>query len=636
MTGNTSNDRSLSSVSIDARIRMASQMLDSGSQDEAEKVLLEVTERNPGAAEAWLLLASMQGRQARYAEVVESCRRVLNSEPRHAMAHSLLGSACSSLGRTQEGFEHLEQALRLMPGDPRVLNNLGSALYIAGRLDEAACRYEAALRSSPGHVQALFGLGNCRMAQRRGSEALSRYQQAYSAMPENYDINMSMGRANISMGRLEAAQACFERAAGLTDSPAAARFELARTLEFQGSLAEALVQVEQSLQYQPDNVNTRAKYAQIRFKMGDLEAAHREVRALLDQERITPDVVLSWGDMCWHFGDCAQVLAKGRSLIDDQRLGADEEGSLHYLLGRLLDREGAYDEAYEHYVRANTLLSCDFDRVGHSNMLETLMAAYSCDALVNHAQSSCQDERPVFIVGMPRSGTSLVEQILSSHEQVFGAGELNYTKDFASELFRGHESELGACLSSVSARQLDVLANRYLDLAGKRAGTAARITDKMPANYLWLGLIAQMFPRARVIHCQRDPRDTCLSIYFQSFTQAHPYASDLGDLAFYYRGYERMMAHWTAVLDLPMLDVRYDQLVTDLEGCTRMMLDFLGLPWNSACLAFHRSKRATATASWDQVRQPVHTRSLCRWRNYQARIGPLIDEFGDRDTATER
>ena len=611
-------------------------MLDAGRLDEAEEILLEVTQRYHVATEAWLLLASIQGRQARYVEVVESCQRVLNSEPRHATAHSLLGSACISLGQMHEGFEHLEQAERLAPGDPRVLYNLGNALFAAGRLDEAANRYEAALRSSPDYAHAQFGLGNCRLAQRRSNDALNCYQRAYSVMPESYDINMSMGKAYVGMGRLEEAQVCFERAAGLTSTPAEALFELARALEFQGFLAEAQVRVEQSLRHQPENVNARAKYAQIRFKAGDFDAAHQELRAMVDQDQITPDVIFSWGEMCRHFGDCQEVLARAGSLIDDRRVEVGDAVSLHYLLGRLQDREGNFDKAFDHYTQANILLPGDFDRVGHSNMLETLMTAYSRDAFPTLARSGCQDERPVFIVGMPRSGTSLVEQILASHAQVFGAGELNYIKDLAGELFRGRETRLGAFLSSVTSRQLDTLAKRYLILAGKKAGTVTRITDKMPANFLWLGLIAQLFPRARVIHCLRDPRDTCLSIYFQFFSQAHPYASDLGDLAFYYRGYERMMAHWRAALDLPMFEVSYEQLVADQEGRTRAMLDFLDLPWDEACLAFHRSKRATATASWDQVRQPVYTRSLQRWRNYQAHIGPLIDEFGDRDTSTER
>jgi tetratricopeptide (TPR) repeat protein len=611
-------------------------MLGTGHMDKAEKILLEVTQRHPDAAEAWLLLASVQGRQARYAEVVESCHCVLNSAPRNAAAHSLLGSACIALGRTQEAIEHLGQAAHLAPGDPGVLNNLGNALYAIDRFDEAANHYESALSLSPVHAQAHFGLGNCRLAQRRWSDALSCYQRAYNAMPDSYDINMSMGKANVNMGRLAEAQACLERATGLVANPAEALFELARVLEFNGLLTEALTRVQQSLRHHPGNVNARAKRAQIRYKTGDFEAAHQEVRALVDQEQITPDVILSWGEMCRHFGDCAEVLTRGNALIGDDRVGTGDAISLHFLLGRLQDREKNYDAAFEHYTQANTLMASDFDHVGHSNMLKSLMAAYTRDTFPALARSGCQDERPVFILGMPRSGTSLIEQILASHAQVFGAGELNYAKDLACELFRSHESELNTYLPKVTVQQLDALATRYLALAGKEAGTATRITDKMPANFLWLGLIAQMFPRAHVIHCVRDPRDTCLSIYFQLFSQAHPYASNLDDLAFYYRGYERMMAHWCKVLDLPMLEVRYDQLVMDQEGQTRAMLDFLGLPWDDACLALLQSKRATATASWDQVRQPMYTQSLQRWRNYQTHIGPLIDEFGDQDTPSAR
>jgi tetratricopeptide (TPR) repeat protein len=610
-------------------------MISTGHLDEAEKLLLELTQRRPGAAETWLLLASLQGRQARYADVVKSCCRALKSEPHHATAYSLLGNAYIALGRTQEAIEHLEQAAHLAPRDPGVLNNLGSALYMVGRFDEAANRYQAALRTSPDNAQVHFGLGNCRLAQRRWFDALACYQQAYNKMPDNYDVNMSMGKANVNVGELREAYACFKRAERLAVNPAEALLETARVLEYQGSLAEALVHVKQSLKHQPNNVNARAKRAQISYKMGDLETAYQDVQVLVDQELITPEVVLSWGEMCQHFGDCTEVLARANTLVDDKRIGGDDATSLHYLLGRLLDRKGDYDAAFEHYAQANTLLPRNFSREGHSKLLETLIAAYSRDTIPALVRSGCQDQRPVFILGMPRSGTSLIEQILASHAQVFGAGELIYIQNLAGELFRGHELKLGAYLSSVTAHQLERLVKRYLALVGKEAGTATRITDKMPTNFLWLGLIAQMFPRARVIHCLRDPRDTCLSIYFQLFTQAHPYASDLGDLAFYYRGYERMMAHWHAVLDLPMLEVRYEQLVADQEGITRTMLDFLDLPWDDNCLTFHQSKRITATASWDQVRQPVYTHSLHRWRNYQAHIGPLIDEFGDRDTPTK-
>ena len=180
-------------------------------------------------------------------------------------------------------------------------------------------------------------------------------------------------------------------------------------------------------------------------------------------------------------------------------------------------------------------------------------------------------------------------------------------------------------------REIDSLADRYLDTIGKLAGGARRVTDKMPANFLWLGFIWQLFPQARVIHCRRDPRDTCLSIYFQQFTKGHSYASDLDDLAFYYRQYERLMKHWCQELDIPILEVNYAQLVGDMEGHARKLIEFLDLEWDDRCLDFHQSDRVTATASWDQVRQPVHAKSVARWQRYRSHLGPLIAEFGDDD-----
>ena len=522
-----------------------------------------------------------------------------------------------------------------MPAEPAVLSNLASTLYAAGKFDEAANRYGAALTLNPNHPQAHFGLGNCRLAQSRWVDALACYQEAYRLMPDNYDVNMSMGKANVNVGRLEEAQACFRRAAGLAANPAIALRELAWALQLQGCLDEALRFVEQSLEHRPDDADTLAERAQIYCKLDNLEAAHRDILALVDRGQVTPRIVLAWGEICGRFGECAEAIARAEALIDNAPLSKTDAISLHYLLGRLQDRADDYDRAFSHYYKANTLLPSHFDRKGHRALVEVLRSGYSREAFPSLARSVCKDERPVFIVGMPRSGTSLVEQILASHTQVFGAGELNHIKTLAGELLHGQESRLSAHLAGLRSPQLDALADRYLNLLGREATEARRVTDKMPANFLWLGLIAQMFPRAHVIHCVRDPRDICLSIYFQQFSQAHPYAQDLDDLVFYYRCYETMMSHWQQVLDLPLLEVRYEQLVDDLEGQARRMLDFLGLTWDEGCLRFHRSGRAAATASWGQVRQPIYTRSVHRWRRYQAHLHPLIAEFGNGDTVTK-
>ena len=237
---------------------------------------------------------------------------------------------------------------------------------------------------------------------------------------------------------------------------------------------------------------------------------------------------------------------------------------------------------------------------------------------------------------MPRSGTSLVEQILASHARVYGAGERTEIGNLADRLNKTEMLDYVEHLENLDQQNLDRMASEYLQTVTRPAGDAERITDKMPTNFLHLGFIAQLFPAARIIHCRRDPRDTCLSIYFQEFNLAHNYANNLGALAHFYREYERLMDHWLAVLDLPILEVNYLETVFNLERSARRMVNFLDLEWDPDCLQFHRSGRITATASYDQVRQPVYTGSIGRWKHYRKHVASLIEEFGDQDAPLER
>jgi tetratricopeptide (TPR) repeat protein len=363
--------------------------------------------------------------------------------------------------------------------------------------------------------------------------------------------------------------------------------------------------------------------------MGSIEKSHQLIHQLVDEGRVFPHLVSVWGHLCHHFDECRAVISLGESLVSKNDLDKSNLVKMHYTLGRLYDKAGEYDAAFGHYHHANTLLPENFDRRGHQAMIDSLIECYSRDAIGSLPRSHCQDRRPVFILGMPRSGSSLLEQILSSHSEIYGAGELGDIKNLAKELFRGKEEDLPDYLKVVDKKKLDTLGERYLNKIDSMGMGAKRITDKMPANFLWLGLIWQLFPQARVIHCRRDPRDTCLSIYFQQFTKGHSYASDLGDLAFYYRQYERLMEHWRQVLDIPVMEVEYAQLVGDLEGHARKLIRFLDLEWEDRCLEYYKSERITATASWDQVRQPVHMKSVARWQGYRSYLGALLSEFGD-------
>jgi hypothetical protein len=229
-------------------------------------------------------------------------------------------------------------------------------------------------------------------------------------------------------------------------------------------------------------------------------------------------------------------------------------------------------------------------------------------------------------VGMPRSGTTLVEQILASHPQVYGAGELNVIGDAVQSIDRlsGNKIHYPSNLDGLESELLDDIANCYLEKLKALDAEAMRVTDKHPINFLHLGLIALAFPDAHVIHCTRDPRDTCLSIYFQAFSPANSYASNLEHTGFYYRLYEKLMRHFKEVLSISVLDVTYEDLVINQEQVSRKLIDFVGLDWHERCLAFHQTSRYVATPSYDQVREKMYTSSIGRWRRYEKYLAPLL------------
>jgi tetratricopeptide (TPR) repeat protein len=312
---------------------------------------------------------------------------------------------------------------------------------------------------------------------------------------------------------------------------------------------------------------------------------------------------------------------QGAEALLDKPLPLADEIQLRYALGKYFDDIGEYDPAFSNHQKANELTK----RYGGRYDPEHLTALVGriikrCDADFARAQwpTSCASEEPVFIVGMPRSGTSLTEQILASHPAVFGAGEVRFWDRAFAWL------EEPATQGEDLAQGLADLSQRYLQRLRERAGAARRITDKMPANFFYAGLIHAVLPRARIIHLQRHPLDTCLSVYFQNFFNVSPYANDLNHLAHYYAQYLRIMAHWRSVLpEHALLEVPYEGLVQDAQLWTRRMLEFVGLPWDPQCLDFHQTQRAVITASKWQVRQKINSGSVGRWRNYEKYLAPL-------------
>ena len=607
-------------------------------------------------------LANAQRAQGELAAAIDSYRRALALEPGLAIAHRQLGqtlavagdregaigslrlatelapddvvalahlaAALAAAGRTHEAMERFEQLTARRP-EPAILSDLATLLLGFGRYAEAVRCYRAALERAPadGRLQsnlshALHCCGDFRAAVEAGRRALVLDNR----LPEAY---LHLGNALLALSEVPQADACYSDGLAIDSKHAPLLTARAMSLRALARLPEAEATAQRALAVRraPDILALLASLAADRGHFTEAADLYSEALAL---DPDLPEALvglartrrMTAADDSWR-ALAERMLARG--------IPATHAVNLYHALGKYHDDIGEYDAAYAAHSSGNALARKNglaYDRAAATARIGATIEAYdraALDALAG-AGAGVASDRPVFIVGMPRSGTTLAEQILASHPDVYGADELLFW-NLAADVTHGVPA--GERAASVAR-----LGAEYLALLTGRSPAAARVIDKLPGNFENLGLIHAALPAARIIHLVRDPRDTCLSIFFQDFTSAHSYATDLDDLVHYYREYRRMMTHWWTTLPAgTLLDVPYEGLVTDPELWTRRMLDHIGLPWDARCLEFQRTERPVLTASSWQVRQPLTTSSVGRWRRYQQYLGPLIEAF--RNDAAE-
>ena len=359
---------------------------------------------------------------------------------------------------------------------------------------------------------------------------------------------------------------------------------------------------------------------------GELDKAWELIQQVVASGYTPPGVVMLYGRMSRRGKMQEHALTLIMSVLRGGGLSAVDESLLRLAAADLLDAAGRYDEAFAFATRANNLRRVAYDSAANEATIDRLITYWTRRRMACLPKAAYRSDKPVFIVGMPRSGTSLVEQIVASHPLVHGAGELDFLYRVLSGAFgmlNSTEDDFPGSLDGLSIAKADGLAQIYLEPLIALNPAAARITDKMPLNFVHLGLIALLLPDARVIHCRRDPLDTCLSCYMTPFNGGNDFKYTLSSLGHFYRQYERLMAHWKQVLDLPILDVSYEQVIADPEGQSRKMIEFLDLPWDDRCLSFHETRRPVGTASVQQVRRPIYQSSVERFRHYEKYLGPL-------------
>lgn len=526
--------------------------------------------------------------------------KVAKAVPAHAGTFQRLGLIAIRENRPEEAIRHFNRSLAVEPADPACLNNLGNAFREQGRLEDAAAAYRRALGIRADYPSALFNLAGTLTLLGLHGEAAGAYRELLRLAPGDAEAWSALGMALLEGGD--------ER--------------------------EAIAALEESLRLRPGNAEVLNALGVSHQYSGDLLKAGEHFRAAVDAD---PGFARAWDNLVHSRKMTSDDLALAdpvRAIADDEQKDPEARMIARFALGKIYDDCRDYDRAFANVAAGNALKrdAVSFDPAEHAEWVDGVIELFDADFFRAHAGEGDPSDRPLFVIGMIRSGTSLVEQILASHSRVHGAGELLEM----TSMVTGMQEMLGSsmpyprCLRDLDRDGVARAAARYLEAIDARDREAARVVDKMPTNFLHLGLIATLFPNARIVHCRRDPLDVCVSIFFQRFAEGHFYAYALEDIAAYYAEYLRLMSHWKSVLPVDIFDIRYERLVDDLEGESRRMLEHCGLEWEDACLAFHASERSVRTASSWQVRQPLYGSARARWKSYERHLDPLKRALGER------
>jgi tetratricopeptide (TPR) repeat protein len=526
-------------------------------------------------------------------EALAPLEKAVALDPRSAAAHNDLGMAIATVGRPVDAIAHFEKAIALDPQFATAHNNLGNALKAEDRTGEAIRHFKEAIALRPEYPTAEFNLAGALAKQERHDEAVMHFRKALAGRPDWVAALCGLGFSLHMSDLSEQGLACYERALALDPASAEAHHGVGLMLQALGRLEDSRRSFEKAVELAPAMPTYHRALAETkRFRADDPQLAAMEELA----RRIG-----TYGD--------------------------EQQAALHFGLGKAYADLGRHAISFEHLLRGNAIKHRldEYDERAHLDMMRHIEKVFTAELLRRNPAAGDPSAVPVLIVSMPRSGSTLIEQILASHPRIFGAGELRFLSR-ATKAFRGrtvHEC-FPEIANHLSAERLRQFGARYVEHLRSRAPSAERVTDKMPSNYLYLGLLHIALPNARIIHARRNPLDTCVSCFTHHFG-AKSFTSDLGTLGRYYRSYDALMAHWRAVLPPGvMLEVQYEELVADFENHARRIVEFCGMAWDPRCLAFHETKRSVRTASVMQVREPIFASSIGRWREYEPWLGPLM------------
>lgn len=608
----------------------------------------------------------------RYVDAADAFARVLELSPTDTAAHVNRGVAVRTLGDRDAALAHFRRAVELDPRLAQARTNLGEILLELGRPDEALPHCQAAVALEPGLVEAHLHLGNVLLAMGRIPEATASYFQAYRLDENRARTAAALGLAAVRRGVVNEAlgwfrravalepgsveylrylaeaagvlkvygevRSCCERILAIDPDQAVAHNALAWVLQGSNRYDEARAHFEAAIRLEPRFATAHFNLGVLHEDLGDLDRAEALYRRTLELDPNHPTALARLGELLRGSLPDSDLDGISRRLADPDLLTRDR-ANLLFALALVRDQRGECRGAAACLEEANALALAElaaqgrsYDSEANRRLVEGIIAAFTPGLFVRLAGAGLETSRPVFIIGLPRSGTTLLEQVLASHPEVHGAGEVGFSRESLEALpeLTGRGGDPLDSVPLLDPPSLQELARRHeRRLLALDGGKARRTISKMPEDYFYLGLIALMFPRAVVIHCRRDIRDVALSCWLTNFTEV-PWANHQEHIASRIGGYHRLMDHWRAVLPptFAFHEVDYEAAVDDLEGVARRLLSAMGLEWNPSCLEFHRTRRPVKTASQVQVRKPIYRGSVGRWRLYQDELADLFAKVG--------
>jgi tetratricopeptide (TPR) repeat protein len=610
-------------------------LYDQGRWDEAAEQFRAALERNPRSAATHNNLGIVLRAQTRQDAALAEFRAAVECDPAFAPALTNLGQLLVDQNRADEALPHCEEAVRLQPDRAELHHNLGNALRAVGRNVDARAAYLDALRLNPKLTEAHTQLGL--MLQREGKfgDAWPWLKQAAELSPRNPASWQHLAELHDAREDCTEAASAWSRVVELAPDRPDPRVALGWALQEQGRLTEAGEQYRAALQSDPNWAAAHLNVGGLAEELGDLSGAETSFRAA---QRANPRFALPYARLATLLRGKlpAADLAALEERLSDPELGDAPRSHLLFALGHVLDANGDFSRAAECARQANALTAARnqrehraYEPAEHEKFVDRATATIDSEFFARLAGAGSPTRRPVFVFGLPRSGTTLIEQVLASHSSVFGAGELRLARQTHEAIapLLGRAGPPLDCIPELNAETVARLADRHLEsLKALDGGGAARIVDKMPDNYLYLGLLAALFPRAVFIHCRRDPRDVAVSCWMTDF-RSITWASDPEHLATRFAQYSRVMDHWRSVLPVKVHEVQYEEAVSDLNSAARRLVAACDLEWEPQCLEFHRTARPIRTASLTQVRQPIYSRSVARWKNYETELADLFERL---------